>query len=85
MLAPYPGYTPAIKVVEKTGGYTRTCMVVELLSLDSLTAAQLTHIKEQLEAALGRILPSYLEKVRVILPEQFDSPLREGLRLPATS
>lgn len=79
--APYPGYTPSFRVVDKTGGYDRTCLVVEIMSDGRLNAAQLAHIQEQLEATLARVLPAVVEKSQVVTPDRFDSMLREGLRV----
>jgi hypothetical protein len=67
--------------VDKTGGYDRTCIVVELLSDGRLDAAQLAYVQEQLEMTLARVLPSAIEKSQVITPDRFDPMLREGLRV----
>lgn len=79
--APYPGYPPACRTVNKTGGYDRTCLVVEILSDGGLGAAQLAHIQEQIEALLSRMLPATVEKTQVVLPDRFDPILKEGLRI----
>ena len=81
MNAPYPGYPPSYCIVNNTGGYDRTCLVVELLSLGVLTDHQLTHIKEQLEATLNRLLPAIVDKSQVVTPNRFDTLLRSGLRV----
>ncbi len=77
----YPGMAPSYKSVHKTGGYSRTCLVVEMLSLGNLDATQLAYVQEQLEAALARILPAVVEKSQVVTPDRFDPILRDGLRL----
>ncbi len=79
--APYPGYSPTFRVVDKTGGYNRTCVVVEFLSNGQLDSAQLAYVQEQLETVLVKMLPSVVEKSQVVTPDRFDLKLREGLRL----
>ncbi len=78
---PYPGYPPSYRRVDKTGGFTRTCLVLEILSLGGLTDAELTHVTEQLEAAMARILPAVIEKSQVVTQDRFDRLLLDGLRL----
>ncbi len=81
---PYPGYPPSYKVVDETGGYNRTCMVVELLSLGALSPIQMTMIQEQLEAAVHKIqfqMRATIESSQVVTPDRFDPVLRSGLRL----
>lgn len=78
---PYPPYPPSYQKVHHTGGYSRTCLVVELLALEDLDGAQLAYIQEQLEATLSRLLPAVLEKSQVVTPDRFDRPLCDGLRL----
>ena len=78
---PYPGYNPTFQVVDKTGGFNRTCLVVELLSDGQLDNAQLAYIQEQLEAVLNRVLPSVMQKTQIITPDRFDPVLRAGLRV----
>ncbi len=81
MAGPYPGYPPSYRHVDKTGGYVRTCLVVELLSGGGLTDAELAYVTEQLEATLSRVLPAVIEKSQVVTPARFDRPLKDGLRL----
>lgn len=81
MKAPYPGMAPSYKSVHKTGGYNRTCLVIELLSLGGLDSAQIAYVQEQLEAAVQKILPAVVEKSQVVTPDRFDPILRDGLRL----
>jgi len=80
---PYPGFPPNYRSVQQTGGYARTCMVVELLSHGVLSSTELAVIQDQLEAALSRLqkgMPN-IEKTDVVLQHRFDPALREGLRL----
>lgn len=77
----YPGFPPSFKMVDKTGGYNRICLVVELLANGGLDSAQLAYIQEQLEATLNRVLPALVEKSQVVTPDRFDLVLKEGLRL----
>lgn len=80
---PYPGYPPSYRVVDNTGGYTRTCLVIELLSLGALDSAQLALLQEQLEATVEKVKKqlAVVEVSQVVLPDRFDPVLREGLRL----
>ena len=79
----YPGYPPSYKEVPKMGGYSRQCLVVELLSLDKLDNTQIAQIQERLEAALSSLhLSSIIEKTEVVTADRFDPILRRGLRLP---
>lgn len=80
---PYPGYPPSYRKVDETGGYTRTCLVVELLSLGSLDAVQMALVQEQLEATVERLRRqlAVVEVSQVVTPDRFDPTLREGLRL----
>lgn len=81
---PYPGYSPNYTQVDKTGGYQRTCIVLELLSQGQLTAPHMALVQEQIEALLERLQKQipYLEKSDVVLSDRFDPVLRKGLRLP---
>jgi len=83
--SPYPGYPPNYRNVDKTGGFVRTCVVVEFLSHSPLTNAEQAMIQEQLELALVRLRTNLatLEKSQVVLPDRFDTQLRTGLRLPS--
>jgi hypothetical protein len=80
---PYPGFPPNYKAVDETAGYTRTCVVLEFLSLGPLDSVALAMVQEQLEALTERLQRriSYIENTDVILPDRFDPVLREGLRL----
>ena len=80
MMKPYPGY-PNYKTVDKIGGYHRTCVVIELLSLEQLDNCELASIKEQLELALSKLSKANVEKTDVILPDRFDRILSNGLKL----
>ena len=83
MKKPYPGYPPNYKIVDETGGFKRTCIVVELLSLGALSGAQLALAQEQLEATVERLKRSLaiVERSDVVLPDRFDPLLKAGLRL----
>jgi hypothetical protein len=84
MKKPYPGYPPNYKVVDDTGGYKRTCLVIEFLSLGGLDNTQLALVQEQLEATVERLkgqLRSSVEGAQVITPDRFDPVLKSGLRL----
>lgn len=80
---PYPGYPPNYKTVDETGGFKRTCVVLEFLSLGPLESTQLALIQEQLEALTERLQKQVvnIEGKDVILPDRFDPVLKQGLRL----
>ncbi len=79
---PYPGYPPNYKLVDKLGGFHRNCLVIEILSLDSLDNCSIALIKEQVEATLARLSVSIgIEKAEVVSKERFDQSLKDGLRL----
>ena len=79
---PYPGYPPSFKVISKVGDYSRTCLVIELLSLGEIDNTQLAYIKERLEATIHNLRLGNIEKFEIALPDQFDRVVRDGLRLP---
>lgn len=83
MKKPYPGFPPSYRAVQQTGGYSRTCVVIELLSNGVLGSSEMAMIQEQLEAILCRLQQGmpYIEKTDVVLPDRFDPVLKEGLRL----
>lgn len=83
MEKPYPGFPPNYRSVQQTGGYSRTCVIIELLSLEQLSGSELAMVQEQLEATVARLQRGLanVEKTDVVLPDRFDPILREGLRL----
>jgi hypothetical protein len=83
MNKPYPGYQPNYKQVTSVGGYHRNCLVLDVLSLDSLDDAEIAMIEEQLSALTGKLAKSMpnIHKIEVITPSRFDKIVRDGLRL----
>ncbi len=81
---PYPGYPPSYRVVDSVGGFSRTCLAVEFLSLGRLEPAQLAIVTEQLEATVAKLRDSVttIKAGELITPDRFDPLLRQGLRLP---
>ena len=81
--APYPGYPPSIKQVRESGGLSRTCLVVDVLSLKPMLPEELAVLQESLEMAIERTKSrlATLESSRVVTPDRFDPLLRTGLRL----
>jgi hypothetical protein len=79
----YPGYSPTYKNVLKTGGYSRTCFVLEFQSLGALSKGQVALIDEQVSALVNKLKQSLLtvEKAEVVTPDRFDPILLDGLRL----
>lgn len=83
MSKPYPGYPPSYNSVQQTGGFARTCVVIEFLTLGQLSSSELAIIQEQLEATVSKLRSNLVnvERTDVVLPDRFDPVLREGLRL----
>jgi hypothetical protein len=79
---PYPGYPPSYRVVPQIGNYTRTCLVIELLSDRKLDDLQVAQIRERLEATIQNTCAAFVERSDVITPNRFDRSLLDGLRLP---
>ena len=80
----YPSIPPNFGVVKVSGGFTRSCFVVELLSIGDFTPVQKAWFKERLEAALKGLqlqLP-IVEKFIVSSDDQFNRPLTDALHLP---
>lgn len=82
---PYPGFPPNYRDVEDTGGYRRTCFVLEFMSLGPLEPAEMAMINEQMEALADKLRQNMvaIEKADFVTPDRFDRILRDGLRLPA--
>lgn len=78
---PYPGYTPNMVGVHRTGDYYRTCFVVELLTRQRLTDTEMHQVQEYIEAILDDRCKSTVDKYDVVQPKRFDRMLLEGLRL----
>ena len=80
---PYPGFPPSYREVENTGGYKRTCFVVEFLSLGTLEPAQIAMIEEQMGALADKLRSGMVavEQVDFVTPDRFDRALSDGLRL----
>lgn len=81
---PYPGYPPNYREVEDTGGFRRTCFVLEFMSLGQLEPAQIAMIEEQMGALAEKLRQNMtiVEKVDFVTPDRFDRMLCDGLRLP---
>ena len=80
----YPGFPPNYREVESTGGYTRTCFVLEFMSLGPLEPVQIAMIDEQMGALVDKLCQNMVavEKVDFVTPDRFDRILHDGLRLP---
>ncbi len=80
---PYPGFAPSYRTVDKIGGYTRNCLVVEVLSIEALNSTQLAYISEQLEFTINKLIPEMatMENIKVVTQDRFDPILKSGLRL----
>ena len=83
MNKPYPGFPPNYTNVSETGGFTRTCFVLEFLSLGHLEPAQQAIIEEQVSALTAKLASGLanVEKAEFITPDRFDRKLLDGLRL----
>jgi len=83
MSTPYPGFDPRYKVVKRTAGYERDCMVLDILSLDTLNNAERSVIQEQLSGfvlSLIKKMPN-LHRCELVTSDRFDKMLAQGLRL----
>lgn len=83
MGTPYPGYPPNIKCVSETAGYKRDCMVIDILSLESLLPAEKAMIEEQISAHLAKltqIIPN-IHRCELVTSDRFDKILANGLRI----
>lgn len=80
---PYPGYPPNVRSVTATAGLHRTCLVLDCLSLQPLSEAELAVIQESMELAVDKLRSrlASLESIRIIPPDRFDTLLRTGLRI----
>lgn len=80
---PYPGFPPSYTQVNETGGFTRTCFVLEFLSLGKLEPAQQAMIDEQFSALAEKLALGLtnVETARFVTPDRFDRKLSDGLRL----
>jgi hypothetical protein len=76
---PYPPYPPSFTKVAEIGGYHRTCLVIDLFTLQELGAPQIAAIEDQIELLLSRI--RLVDKSEVVGPHRFVKPLRVALRL----
>jgi len=79
----YPGYPPNYLSVKSTSGYSRDCMVIDVLSLAPLEPAELAVLEEQISALLSNLtvkMPN-LHKCELITSGRFDRILMDGLRL----
>lgn len=83
MNKPYPGYPPNYNDLSKVGGYARTCIVIELLTLEELSDTERAVIMEHLEQAVESLKKktSMIESTDVVHSDRFDTQLREGLRI----
>lgn len=77
----YPNFPPNYKSVTIHGGLHRTCIVIDILSLNTLSQGELAVIQERVEAAIENIRNHNIEKTDVVLPNRFDPIVKEGLRL----
>jgi len=86
MSKPYPGYPPNYANVGKTAGFTRTCFILEFLSLGPLEPAQKAMVEEQVSALADKLAKGLVnvEKAEFIPSKRFDRKLLDGLRLPST-
>lgn len=78
---PYPGTSPNYTAVDKLGGFHRTCIVIDLLSLEQLNPGELAVLQEKLEATIENVRNQNIEKADVVLPDRFDIILKKGLRI----
>jgi hypothetical protein len=76
---PYPPYPPNIAVVDKVGGFRRTCLVIDLCTTESLAPAEIAQIEDQIGLALAKINAIYHSDI--VNSSRFTKPLRTALQL----
>lgn len=83
MKKPYPGFSPSYTRVDETAGLTRTCFVLEFLSLGGLEPAQQAMVDEQFSALADKLAKALVnvERAEFVTPDRFDRKLSDGLRL----
>jgi len=79
MPAPYPSYPPNLSVVSKTGGFYRTCVVLDLYTIEPITPAQLSQIEDQIGLTVSKM--KTIHSSDVVGPNRFTTQLLNALRL----
>jgi len=77
--APYPGYPPNYTVIDKLGGMTRQCWVLEICTDDGLDPVRIA----QLEDAIAMLIESKFPETKfsqVVHSDRFDTDLRRAMR-----
>jgi hypothetical protein len=77
--SPYPPYPPNMTVVEKVGGFSRTCLVIDLCTAEPLTLIELAQIEDKIGLVLAKVNEIY--KADIVRTNRFVQPLRAALRL----
>jgi hypothetical protein len=68
-----------VPVVDEIGGFNRTCLVIDLCTLERLTPVQLAQIEDQVGLVLAKTKEIY--KADVVRADRFIQPLKTALRL----
>jgi hypothetical protein len=77
--SPYPPYPPNIAIVDKVGGFKRTCIVIDLCTSEPLTSAEIAQIEDQIGLTLAKIKAIY--RLDIANSSRFTKPLRIALQL----
>jgi hypothetical protein len=75
---PYPPYQPNT-TVDVIGGFRRTCLVIDLCTVEPLTSAEVAQIEDQLGLVLTKMNIVY--RSDIVNQSRFTKPLRTALQL----
>ena len=79
MSIPFPNYPPNIGVVSKTGGFDRTCLVVEIFTIGVVDTLRLSQLEDAIGVAVSKFVE--VEKHDIIRQSRFTKPLCKALCL----
>jgi len=77
--SPYPPFPPNIAVVDRVGGFKRTCLVIDICTQEPLTPSEIAQIEDQLGLALAKI--KVIHRSDIANSSRFTKPLRVALQL----
>jgi hypothetical protein len=65
--------------VTTVGGFSRTCLVVDIYTIDPMTPIQLAQLEDQIGLVVAKF--QAIEQADVVGPTRFITPLKNALRL----
>ena len=77
--APYPGYSPNYRLVDKLGGMVRQCWVLEVCTDDSLDPIRMSQLEDAIEILIDSKFPE-IKANKIVRSDQFDTDLRRAMR-----